>query len=103
MEKHNFSILYSIIAILIFAVCALGYITHKQQDQIQRLQVIVEKNNTPSKNILKKIDDLESSVSGLESSVGDLEVSVSDLDGKVDSIDDRVTDLEWRPTFSYPY
>ena len=75
-----------ITALLIVAVCILGFITYQQQNYIQSLHKIVQSNATPSKKLLKS-KSIESSIDSLESSIFDLEEKISDLD-------DRVTDLE---------
>lgn len=83
MQKHQ----NLITVLLIVVVCVLGFITYQQQNYIKSLHEIVQKNNSPSKNLLKKVDSMESSISDLES-------NLLDLDGEIDNLNDRVTSLE---------
>lgn len=83
MTKHQ----NIIIALLIVVVCALSFITYQQQNYIKSLHEIVQKNNPPSKKLLKKVDSMESSISDLES-------NLLDIEGKTDNLDDRVANLE---------
>lgn len=83
MTKHQ----NIIIALLIVAICALSFITYQQQNYIESLHEIVQKNNSPSKKLLKKVDSMEASISDLES-------KLLDLEGKTDDLDDRVANLE---------
>lgn len=76
-----------ITALLIVVVCILGFITYQQQNYIESLHEIVQKSTPPSKNLLKKVDSMESSISDLES-------NLLDLDGEIDNLNDIVTRLE---------
>ncbi len=71
----------------LFSTAALGVITYQQQNYIKSLHEIVQKNNSPSKKLLKKVDSMEFSISDLES-------NLLDLEGKTDDLDDRVANLE---------
>ena len=83
MTKHQ----PIITALLLVAVFILGFITYQQQNYIESIHEIVQKNNSPSKKLLKKVDSMESSISDLES-------NLLDLDGKIDNLNDIVTRLE---------
>ena len=76
-----------ITTLLLVSVCTLGFITYQQQNYIKSLHEIVQKNNSPSKKLLKKVDSMESSISDLES-------NILDLNGEIDNLNDRVTSLE---------
>ncbi|EFF65335.1 hypothetical protein HMPREF7545_1706 [Selenomonas noxia ATCC 43541] len=86
MDKTNKICLY-IASLSLLSSIILGFITYQQQNYIKSLHEIVQKNNTPSKKLLKKVDSMESSISDLES-------NLLDLEGKTDDLDDRVANLE---------
>ncbi|BEU87416.1 hypothetical protein TAMA11512_08800 [Selenomonas sp. TAMA-11512] len=75
-----------ITTLLVVAICALSVITYQQQNYIESLHKIVQKNRASFKKHLK--------AGNIENSVRDIESSILDLEDKVRDLDDRVTDLD---------
>ena len=70
-----------ITALLIVAICALGFVTYQQQNYIESLSQSVHESDAPTKKIVRRIQNVEGEVDSNKVALDELDRRVSDLEG----------------------
>ena len=91
MTKHQ----NLIIALLIVAICALGFVTYQQQNYIESLSQSVRESDVPTKKIVRRIQDVEGEVDSNKAALDELDRRVSDLEGDIDDIGNSVPSIDY--------
>ena len=84
-----------ITALLIVAICALGFVTYQQQNYIESLSQSVRESNAPTKKIVRRIQNVEGDVDSNKAALDELDRRVSDLEGDIDDIGNSAPSIDY--------
>lgn len=90
-----------ITALLIVAICVLGFITYQQQNYIESLSQSARESNEPTKKIVRRIQNVEGEVDSNKAALDELERRVSDLEEDIDDIGNSAPSIDYYGTTDY--
>ena len=90
-----------ITALLIVAICALGFVTYQQQNYIESLSQSVHESDAPTKKIVRRIQNVEGEVDSNKVALDELDRRVSDLEGDIDDIGNSAPSIDYYSTTEY--
>lgn len=90
-----------ITALLIVAICALGFVTYQQQNYIESLSQSARESNEPTKKIVRRIQNVEGEVDSNKAALDELDRRVSDLEGNIDDIGNSAPSIDYYSTTDY--
>ena len=90
-----------ITALLIVAICALGFVTYQQQNYIESLSQSVHESDAPTKKIVRRIQNVEGEVDSNKVALDELDRRVSGLEGDIDNIGNSAPSIDYYSTTDY--
>ena len=90
-----------ITALLIVAICALGFVTYQQQNYIESLSQSVRESDAPTKKIVRRIQNVEGEVDSNKAALDELDRRVSDLEGDMDDIGNSAPSIDYYSATDY--